>query len=65
MRKLLKRLFGNAGVPTNNPGTGLPPESETLKVLKSIDARLARLESCVAGRDGNRNPAFRTTARYQ
>lgn len=33
--------------PTGNPGTGSKPDDEVVKLLRSIDKRLATLESCV------------------
>jgi hypothetical protein len=38
-------MVTNANLPTANPGT-LPPENETVRLLKSIDARLEKLEAC-------------------
>jgi hypothetical protein len=34
-------------IPTGNPGTASKPDDEVVKLLRSIDKRLATLESCV------------------
>jgi hypothetical protein len=43
MRRLVRRAFP----PTGNPGTASKPDDEVVKLLRSIDKRLATLESCV------------------
>ncbi len=66
MKKLLRWLLDRYGgeVPTNNPGTGTKPEDETLKVLKSIDDRMAVIEKAVSRGYENKGSAIRTCGRY-
>lgn len=47
MRSLVRWLFPTCDVPTGNPGTGSKPPDEVVILLRSIDARLKTLESCV------------------
>jgi len=41
---MVSRLVANSNTPTGNPGTGTRPEDDVVKLLKSIDARLANIE---------------------
>lgn len=65
LERMVRRLREYWNTPTNNPGTGAPIEDEKLKVLKSIDARLEKLERCVIHSDHTawHGPAIRTTSK--
>jgi hypothetical protein len=45
LRRLVSRVKTNLCMPTGNLGTVSKPEDETIKLLKSIDDRLANIEA--------------------
>lgn len=47
MKHLFRKFAAWASRPTANPGTASKPDDEVVKLLRSIDKRLATLESCV------------------
>ena len=47
MRRLVRWFFPTFDVRTGNPGTGSKQPDEVVILLRSIDARLKNLESCV------------------